>query len=232
MFIYVLALLLLSVSLFSQQAIVNMPSADVATKGEHFLMHEAQIRSWRPGNYLYGTSFYTYGVGKNTELAVTAYNTGSPLPRTASMGFGYKTALPFGSSEKEQKLTFGNMYVQNLRGKGAGHFSYAHYSFRLPRYHTRITAGGFAASRQLIERNTGNVMLALEHPIKAKKLYFLTEWFGGRHDFGFVIPGILYHPTPRQVIVVAYKIPNYLSNGRHGLVLEYGFYFGGKKEGH
>ncbi|MCS7079477.1 MAG: hypothetical protein NZ585_05425 [Chloracidobacterium sp.] len=33
------------------------------------------------------------------------------------------------------------------------------------------------------------------------------------------------------MIVVAYKIPNHPSNGKSGLVIEYGFFCGGKENG-
>jgi hypothetical protein len=69
----------------AQQAIVNMPSADITPAGKHFVMHETQMRSWNPGRYWYGTNFYCYGVGRDTELTVTNWNTGnhgSPGPST------------------------------------------------------------------------------------------------------------------------------------------------------
>jgi hypothetical protein len=62
----------------AQQAIVNLPSADITPKGKHFIMHETQWRPWNPGRYWYATNFYCYGIGKNTELAVTTYNSGTP----------------------------------------------------------------------------------------------------------------------------------------------------------
>lgn len=212
-----------------------MPSADITAKGRHFLMHETQMRSWSPNRYWYGTNFYTYGVGYNTELAVTTYSQGSPLPSTASVGFGFKSALPLGGDKaREQKLTVGQMAIANYRGKGLGSFSYAHYSTRIPDLNgLRVTAGGFFGTRQLFERHTGNFLMGLEQPLGRKKnVQLLFEWFAGRHDFGFAIPGIMFHPGGNKdhIIVVAYKIPNQISNGRHGFVLEYGFTFGGKKE--
>ena len=63
---------------YAQQAIVNMPSADITPKGKHFLMHETQTRAWNPGRYWLATNFYAYGIGRDTELALTSYNAGSP----------------------------------------------------------------------------------------------------------------------------------------------------------
>jgi hypothetical protein len=141
-----------------QQAIVNMPSADITPKGKHFLMHETQARAWNPGRSWSGTNFYAYGVGKSTELAVTSYNGGSPLSKTFSTGLGFKSAPQLWKKsrpELEAKLTVGQMMIVNHRGLGIGSFTYSHGSFRLPGVGTRLTGGGFAGTQQLFGRNTG-----------------------------------------------------------------------------
>lgn len=49
--------------------------------------------------------------------------------------------------------------------------------------------------------------------------------FSGRHNFGFLTPGVTYHLTKHQVSVAGYKIPNHASDGQPGIVLEYGIIF-------
>jgi hypothetical protein len=44
-----------------------------------------------------------------------------------------------------------------------------------------------------------------------------------------VPPGILYHPTPRTVLVAGDKIPNHRANGKAGFIFEFGIFLG--KEG-
>ena len=86
-------LVLFVVSLASgQQAIINMPSADITPKGKHFLMHVTQTRAWQPARSWSGTNFYAYGTGHSTELAVTSYNGGSPLSKNFATGIGFKAA--------------------------------------------------------------------------------------------------------------------------------------------
>jgi hypothetical protein len=226
----VLLLIVCAAGLRAQQAIVNMPSADITPKGQGFLMHETQWRPWGAGSYWYGTNFFTYGVGKNTEVALTTYNAGTPAVQNQNVGFGFKSAIPLKDDSSEKKLTVGSMAIVNYRGQGVGNFSYTHYSFRLPKVKTRLTMGGWFGTHQLFKKNTGNFLGGVEHPL-SKKVILLTEWFAGNHDFGFVIPGVLFHPTPRQMIVVAYKMANDPRNGKNGLVIEYGFFFGGKDRG-
>ncbi len=220
---------LTSFSVFAQPAIVNMPSADITPKGKNFFMHETQVRAWNPKPYWYGTHFYTRGIGYATELAVTSYNLGSPAVPNFNTGIGFKSSPQIFKKQlpnRELKLTVGQMAVMNHRGGGLGSFSYSHLSFKLPKLDGRVTAGGWHGTRQLFKRNTGNFLFGYEQPIgKSHKLYWVNEWFAGRHDFGFFITGFLYHPNKRDIFVVAYKIPNVLDNGRHGLVVEYGFFF-------
>jgi hypothetical protein len=223
-----------AIQLYAQQAIVNMPSADITPKGGLFLMHESQWRPWNPDRSWYGTNFLAYGVGWNTELAVTSYNTGTPAASNETIGFGFKTAVPLSGRNggaREHKLTVGSMALASLTGKGMGNFSYVHYSFRLPKAKTRLTGGGWFGSEQLFLRKTGSVLAGVEHPL-SKKVILLAEWFAGRHDLGFLIPGVLWHPTPKQFVVVAYKFPNQTANGKQGLVLEYGITLGGTGNGH
>lgn len=211
-----------------------MPSADITPKGQHFLMHETQMRSWGMNRFWAGTNFYAYGAGKSTEIALTSYGGGSPLSPTFASGVGFKSAPLIKKdgwlADREAKLTFGSMAILNHRGKGLGNFSYAHYSMRVPKFNTRITGGGWFGTEQLFKVNTGNVLAGIEQPV-GKRFNLLAEWFGGsRHDMSYFIPGILFHPKRNHFIVFAYKIPNPGSGGSHGIVLEYGLVFGRAKE--
>lgn len=218
-----------ALSLYGQQAIVNMPSADITPGGKNFYMHESQWRQWNPGRYWYGTNFYCRGVGHATELTVTNWNSGGPATSNFSTGVGFKSSPQLWGEklpEQEVKVTFGQKLVINHRGRGLGSFSYGHLSARLPALRTRLTAGGWAGTTQLFKRNTGNFLAGLEHPFDRQNKYvWVNEWFRGRHDFGFYITGLLYHPTKSQIIVVAYNFANTPANGKNGLVLEYGIFF-------
>jgi hypothetical protein len=219
----------------AQQAIVNLPSADITAPGRHFFMHETQSRPQNPGRNWYATNFYAYGVGKNTELAVTMYNFGTPRTANEAVGVGFKTAVPLFENrlpKLELKWTFGQMTVFNTRGKGVGVFGYTHGSVVLPKVKTRLTAGVSAGTNELFKQNTVHAVAGWEQPLVKHKLYFIGEWFSGRHDFGFVSNGVLWHPKKDHIIVLAYKIPNSPRNGKSGLIFEYGLFFGkGKDKG-
>lgn len=214
--------------LFAQQAIINMPSADITPRGKNFLMHETQWRWQQPGPYWYGTNFYCYGIGHATELTLTNYNTGVPSSPDFSTGIGFKSSPVIFKDrfpEREIKLTIGQKAIFSHRGAGLGSFSYGHLSGRIPKLETRITAGAFASTRQLAGRATADFLGGVEQPLGAGgKIVFVNEWFRGRHDLGFFITGLLVHPG-KHIFVIAYKFPNVPANGRSGLVLEYGLFF-------
>jgi hypothetical protein len=231
-YVSLLAGLLAPCSGLAQQAIINMPSADITPKGQHFYMHETQMRTQQPGRSWSGTNFYAYGVGKSTELAVTSYNMGSPWSRFAATGIGFKSSPQIMRARyphQELKLTVGQMMILNHAGLGVGSFSYSHLSMRLPVTRTRLTSGGFHGTSQLFGRRTGNFLGGIEQPI-GKRVILLSEWLRGDHELGYFIPGILFHPNHNQMIVVGYKIPNNPNDGKSGWVLEWGLTFGGDHE--
>jgi hypothetical protein len=227
----------------AQQAIINMPSADITPVGRNFAMHEMQFNAWSgEKNYWYGTNFYCKGVGFNTEIALTTYNSGFPGTNTnENVGAGFKTTLPLLDSLlglHQVQITFGTMLTYNLRGLGLGNFSYAHLNMRLPHIDTRLTAGISRGSHQLFLPNqeakygmirqtaTTHFIAGFEQPLFNGYLQVIGEWFAGRHDFGFVTTGLLYHPGSKDhVLVLAYKIPNFKENGSPGIVFEYGLFF-------
>ncbi|MCO4098467.1 MAG: hypothetical protein HEQ38_03510 [Gemmatimonas sp.] len=79
--------------LWSQQTVINAPSVDQTPKGRVFALHESQLRAWGDTSFWQTTHFVTYGLTKQLEVAVTAYNIGTPLKRVATLGVGWKGAI-------------------------------------------------------------------------------------------------------------------------------------------
>ncbi len=81
------------VALGAQQTVINAPSVDQTPKGRVFALHESQLRAWGDTSFWQTTHFVTYGLTPQLELAVTAYNIGTPLKRQATLGVGWKGAI-------------------------------------------------------------------------------------------------------------------------------------------
>jgi hypothetical protein len=227
------ALLLRAPPAQAQQAIVTMPSADITDRRVVFAMKESQLRLWGPEPMWNATFFVTYGLGFHTELAATFFNLGVPATGQASSALGYKTSLPLFAERLpslELKLTFGSMGLLSLEAQGVGYWLYSHLSARLPWLQTRISAGFSQGSRVLfLQDHASSFIVSVEQPLPwLHGLVLSAEWFSGTHDLANLILGAAYHPNPRLIVVLGYKIPTkdaHFTVEEQALVGEIGFFF-------
>lgn len=207
------------------QTVFNVPSADVTEKGHLFLQQEGQFRAWNPDAFFVGTTYASYGVGKNTEIDANLFNVGAPSSNNTVLGVGFKTVMPIaGLKEKfpqrEYKFTVGTNVLIGLEGNGVGNWSYAHLSGRVPKVNTRLTAGVNYGGRQVFGEDSVSFIGAIEQPV-TKKLGLIADWYSGDEHFaGFLIPGISYVLPKNCTIYAGYQIPNTPSNGTSGFVVQ------------
>lgn len=223
------AILTFSLQAHAQQAIINLPSADLTPKGQYFVMNESFLRPWQPDASWKTTNFFTYGLSEKTELAVTTFNAGLPKTDSLTVAFGFKSVLPLLKERfphREIKLTGGYMLPVSLQGRGVGSYGYSHLSGRLPKLKTRLTAGINAGTSQIFDRDVVCFMGGIEQPI-TKELQAIVEYYSGTHAFGGTVAGLVYHNHKYDVVVVSgWRIPNDERSGRPGLVFEIGKFIG------
>ncbi len=226
-FIYIFLCWIISCSniIWAQQTIFNVPSADVTPKGKLFLENEAQFRAWNPNAFWVGTQYNAYGIGHNTEIDVTLFNVGAPATNNITLGTGFKSAMPIlGLKDKypkqEYKFTLGSQVLSGLEGQGAGNWTYAHLSGRLPATRTRITSGMSYGTKQIFGENSVCFIGGVEQPVN-QKLAIIADWYSGNEHFaGFLIPGFSYSFPKDTTLFVGYQIPNSCQNGPSGFVIE------------
>lgn len=212
-------------SVFAQQTIFNVPSADVTEKGHVFLQQEAQTTPWNTDTAFLGTTYSAYGIGHNTELDATLFNVGSPATQNISLGVGFKSAIPIPGlkekfPEREFKFTIGSEMLLGLEGNGVGNWTYAHLSGRVPKLNTRLTAGVSYGGRQVFGQNTVSFIGGVEQPV-TKKLTLIADWFSGTEHFaGFLISGFSYAFPKNVTLYAGYQIPNSPRVGTSGFVIE------------
>ena len=234
-----LALSLAAAPARAQQTIINVPSVDQTPKGRVFFLHETQARDWSGESYWQTTHFLTYGLTKRFEAALTVYNVGSPFKRYAAVGVGWKTAqpldfLPAGARRWEPVVGAGQMIPLSLRGRGAGLWSYAQGSVRLPGLGTRLMAGVSNGPPNLFGTHTTHLISSYEQPLHAlghriggpvghavEHMSLLGEWWSGRHEFAEFVPGVNYH-TKSIVVILGYKLGNVPGTRGDGVIFEIG----------
>jgi len=116
-----LILILTAGCLYSQSLIVGIPSADITSKGEFALAHETQLNRFQSGNYWNSFTFATYGIGKNTALASSAYGFSIPGSGNRALGFGLKSMIPI-EKKWQFKLTGSFMIPVSFDNKKTGYW--------------------------------------------------------------------------------------------------------------
>lgn len=206
----------------AQQTIFNVPSADVTPRGETFLQHESQFRTWKPDPFISNTEYAAYGIGHGFELDATLFNVNAPPSDNITLGVGFKKVFllfPKKLPKREFKFTVGEIVPVSLQGQGVGNWTYAHLSGRVPRLNTRLAAGISTGTKQIFGRTTVGFIGTYEQPI-TKRFSLQGDWFSGTHALGLFITGFSYK-LPRNVdIFVGYQIPNNQLSGRQGFVLQ------------
>lgn len=212
-------------TVYAQQTIFNVPSADVTEKGHVFLQNESQFRGWGTDAFLINTSYSAYGIGHNTELDATLFNVGAPDINDISLGLGFKSAIPIpGLKERfpkqEFKFIIGSEVLIGLEGNGVGNWTYAELSGKVPKLNTRLTGGVSYGGRQVFGINTVAAVAAVEQPI-TKNFTLQADWYsGGEHFAGFLIAGFNYKLPKNTTLYAGYQIPNSVRNGVSGFCIE------------
>ncbi|WP_353267181.1 hypothetical protein [Gemmatimonas sp.] len=229
------AAMLSPMRLWSQQTVINAPSVDQTPKGRVFALHESQLRAWGDTSFWQTTHFVTYGLTKQLEVAVTAYNIGTPLKRVATLGVGWKGAIDMPgmatrAPQWELKLGAGQMFAIPLRGERVGLWSYLQSSARIPGARTRLMAGVSDGPVAMFGKSTTHFVGSVEQPLATlpgkvghalHNFTLLAEWWAGQHEFADFVPGINYH-RGKSVIIVGYKLANTPGTRGDGIVLEFG----------
>lgn len=224
----------------AQQAIITMPAADTTPERSFFVMHESQLRLWGPKPAWSGTYFLTFGVGSNTELAVTLFDVGvdgaGALYGNATLAAGFKSVVPIARASApslELGIITGAMALSSLRDSTLGGWMYAIPTVRLPVARTRLSAGVSFATEQLYGRGHSGFSFAasIEQPVPipgTRGLSLVAEWFSGAHELSNLIVGATWHLHPALILVAGWKVPTrdaYFHVHEQALVFEVGGFF-------
>ncbi len=207
-------------ALLAQQTIFDVPSADVSASRDWFYQHQTVARSWSPERRWVQTNAYGYGVGAHTELDVTWFNLDPSAPRDSIASFGFKTSVPLNGREAPLPARFVVGDLVQFSGSGRhGNWAYSLLQVETPRSHTRLTAGVSTGTPLLFGRKSTSFMGGVEQDLNHRWM-LQADWFSGRHDLAYFIPGLVYKFQPHWMVSAGYQLPNHKSPGYRAIVLE------------
>lgn len=216
-------------SLSAQQTIYIAPSADVLSKGEVYIEFDA---SFKPNNQEVLSRFSSFGprvifgTGKNVEIGFNLLGNVQPGDDMTTISPNVKWKF-YENKKKDFALFGGNTFYIPVRKRAYKFGSHTYLSMAKTIKDTRLTAGVFAASKNVLAPNAsrGGAQFAVEQTLNSK-ITVAAEWISGKHSNGYFTPVLFYKPHPKVVMTFAYPLGNtQLKEGNHyaGFALGYSF---------
>ena len=211
----------------AQQTIFNVPTSDVLDVGKVYVELDASFKTNDEDALRKFSSFVprlVVGVGGNVEVGLNV--TGNIQPGADSTTLVPTVKWKFYKNEKKQFALFGgtNVYIPvRNRAYNIGSYSYIALSKTIKK--SRITAGGFVASKNVFAPNAvrGGGQFGFEQSVNSK-LTVAADWVTGRHASGYFTPGVIYKPHPKVTTYLSYSIGNDKdAAGNHFFLLEVGY---------
>ena len=211
----------------AQQTIFNVPTSDVLDVGKVYVELDASFKTNDEDALHKFSSFVprlVVGVGGNVEVGLNV--TGNIQPGADSTTLVPTVKWKFYKNEKKQVALFGgtNVYIPvRNRAYNIGSYSYIALSKTIKK--SRITAGGFVASKNVFAPNAvrGGGQFGFEQAVNSK-FTVAADWVTGRHASGYFTPGVIYKPHPKVTTYLSYSIGNDKdAAGNHFFLLEVGY---------
>jgi hypothetical protein len=189
-------------SIFANQTIFNVPSAEVLAAKEVYLESDWYFRSWETDNGKIGVTYFRGMVGTGCGVEVGAqtgaYNlidrnepffdaTVKWKPVYKEFASGFKTPA-------ELNIYFGTLLgvglMNEVKGKGRN-LTYGAAALRLPNLRTRLGVGPYFSTKYWFGELRGGALASLEQPVPHfESLVIAADWFSG--DGGYLSTGMLF----------------------------------------
>ena len=219
----------MTVSAKAQQTIFNVPSTDVLNRGQVYVELDASFKTNNETVLRRFSSFVprvVVGVGNNVEVGLNV--TGNIQPGLDSTTLVSTAKWKFYERKKKNTALIAgtNLYIP-VRNRGYNFGSYSYLAVSRTINMTRLTAGGYVASKNVFAPNAVRMggQFGIEQTVN-KKLTVAADWITGGHSAGYFTPGIFYKPQPKFTAYFAYSIGNKAaSKGNHYFLFELGYNF-------
>jgi len=210
-----------------QQTIFNVPTSDVLDQGKFYA--ELDV-SFKPNNKPAAAKFSSFvprvvvGVGVNVEIGMNVI--GNVQPGADSTTLVPTIKWKFYEGKKNGVALFGgtNVYIP-IRNRAYNIGSYSYVAASTTFNKTRLTAGGFVATKNVFAPNAvrSGGQFGFEKTVNSK-FSVAADWITGRHSSGYFTPGVIYKPHPKVTTYWSYSIGNdRVAKGNHFFLLELGY---------
>ncbi len=219
----------LCLSANAQQTIFNVPTTDVLDKGKVYVELDAAFKTNNQEALRKFSSFVprlVVGVGGKVEIGLNV--TGNIQPGADATTLVPTAKWKFYENEKKNTtLIAGTNFFIPVRNRAYKFGTYSYLAGSKTINKTRLTAGGYAASKNVFAPNAvrGGGQFGIEQTVNSK-FTVAADWITGRHASGYFTPGIIYKPHPKVTSYFSYSIGNAdAKRGNHFFLLELGYNF-------
>lgn len=214
----------------AQQTIFNVPTTDVLERGKVYAELDASFKPNDAEAVRRFSSFVprvVFGVGGRVEAGLNV--TGNVQPGADSTTLVPTVKYKFYDGKENGFAVAGGDHlfipVRN-RAYNAGNYIYLEFSKSFKRSGTRLTAGGYDFTRNVVANaNRAGGQFGFEQTL-SKTVTLAADYFTGRHAAGYFTPGVVFKLSPKVTGYAAYSIGNQNpSRGNHFFLLEVGYNF-------
>lgn len=223
------SIFLISSSVAAQSTIFNIPSTDVQAPRSVYLETDfiTHFASYKNGGYQTYEPRLVVGVPGHMEVGVNLVYTRSASPEPIVVEPNVK--WQFYNNEKQGiAVAAGALLSVPVTHRRDGNTTGLVYlvgskSFSGSRA-PRLTFGGYQLLGRFAEgTDKTGVLAGYEQPL-TKKFSFVTDWFSGNNDLGYLTPGIGINFSPKNNIYAGYSFGNQ-GRGNNSLGVYYGHTF-------
>ena len=214
----------------AQQTVFNVPTTDVLDKGKVYF--ELDV-SAKPNDSAAVNKFSSFvprlviGAGHRIETGVNILGNIQPGADSTIISPTIKWKVYDGKDSGWAVVLGNNLFVPvRNRAYDVGTYSYAMTQKKFAKS-TRVGFGGYFFSRDVVvpNANRGGGQFTFEQSVN-KKITLAADWFTGKHNAGYLSPGVIFKVSPKFAGYASYSVGNQnASKGNHYFLLEFGYNF-------
>jgi len=215
----------------AQQTIFNVPSTDVLDRGKVYAELDASLK---PNDAEAASKFSSFvprvvvGAGGRVEVGLNVAGNIQPGPDSTTLVPTVKYKL-YDGGDNGWAIAGGDHLFIPVRNRAydAGNYAYLEFSKTFQKSGTRLTAGGYHFSDNVVAANAQRAggQFGFEQPV-SKTVTLAADWFTGKHSAGYFTPGVTFKAGRKTTGYAGYSIGNQnASRGNHFFLLELGYNF-------